>query len=123
MSRLPIQLFIVLVFALTLFLLWDLGQRVVNNLRITQAEKELALQVTQAAATKTALVAQKTLVASPAYAEQVARQDWHWVGDNETIAITQETPVAQPTPIARPAPAPTPETPWWKSLLELLFGP
>jgi len=123
MSRLPIQVFAILVFALTLFFLWDFSQRVVTNIHLAQTEQDLESKVAQAQATNAALMAEKTRVASPDYAEQVARSKWHWVRDGETLVVTQVTPAA-PTP----APSilsstPAPEIPWWQQLFDFLFGP
>lgn len=123
MSRLPIQALAILVFALTLFFIWDFSQRVVTNIHLAQAEQDLEGKVAQAQATRAALIAEKTRVASPDYAEQIARSKWHWARDGETLVVTQVTPVA-PTPAPSvPSSMPAPEIPWWQQLFDFLFGP
>ncbi len=123
MSRLPFQVLAILVFALTIFFIWDFSQRVVTNIHLTQAEQDLEGKVAQAQATNAALIAEKTRVAGPDYAEQVARSKWHWVRDGETLVVTQVTPVA-PTPAPSvPAVTPPPQIPWWQQLFDFLFGP
>jgi cell division protein FtsB len=123
MSRLPIQVLAILVFALTLFFIWDFSQRVVTNIHLAQAEQDLEGRVAQADATRAALIAEKTRVASPDYAEQIARSKWHWARDGETLVVTQVTPVA-PTPVpSAPSSTPKPEIPWWQQLFDFLFGP
>jgi len=122
MPRLSIQGVVILVFALTLFFVWDFSQRVVTNIRLAQVERQLELQVAEAQAKNSALRAQKTRVASPDFAEAEARAKWRWVRDNETLVIPQITPAAPP-PVSAPPATPVPETPWWKNLLEFLFGP
>lgn len=123
MSRLPIQGLAIFVFALALFFIWDFSQRVVTNVHLAQAEQALASQAAQAQATNAALVAEKTRVASPAYAEQFARTKWRWVREGDTLVVTQVTPAAPtPTPRASSA-ASAPEIPWWQQLIDFLFGP
>ena len=123
MSRMPIQFFAIPILALSIFFVWDLGQRLVTNARIDQAEKSYQVKVANAQATQAALIAEKTRVASPDYAEEIARSKWHWVRDGETLAVTQVTPVAPtPAPASQPS-APQPATTWWQDLVDFLFGP
>jgi cell division protein FtsB len=123
MSRLPIQFLAIPIIALTIFFVWDFSQRVVTNLRIDQAAKEYTIKVAHAQATQTALIAEKARVASPDYAEEVARSKWRWARDGETVVVTQVTPVA-PTPVPVPQISiPKPTTTWWQDLVDFLFGP
>ena len=123
MSRLPFQLLAIFVFALTLFFIFDFSQRIVTNLRLTQTEEQLELQVAQAQATRDALDAKRQRVTSPEYAESEARTKWHWVRDGETLVLTQVTPVAAPPVTPVPTSTPVPEIPWWQNLIDFLFGP
>ena len=123
MSRLLIQFLAIPILALTFFFVWDFSQRVVTNVRIDQAEKEYEIKVAQAEVIRTALIAEKTRVASPAYAEEVARSKWRWARDGEMVVIPQVTPVA-PTPVPVPQiPIPKPASSWWQELVDFLFGP
>lgn len=123
MSRLPIQFLIIPILALALFFVWDFSQRVVTNVRIEQAQKAYETLVANAEATRTALIAEKTRVASPEYAEEVARTKWRWAKDGETVVVAQVTPVA-PTPVPAPQTLPPkPPTTWWQDLVDFLFGP
>lgn len=122
MSRFTIQLLAIVIFALTLFFVWDFGQRVLTNVRLDQTEKQLELQVKQAEATKTALIAQKTRVASSEFAEAEARSKWRWVRDGETLVIPRITPAPTPVVVA-PAPPPPPAKAWWQDWFDFLFGP
>jgi hypothetical protein len=123
MSRMPFQVAAIVLFAFALFFVWDLSQRIVTNVRLMQAEKQLEYDVARGRATQTALVEKKKYVQSPAYVETVMRGG-HWVEEGETVAVPQITPAATPTVIsAPPTPTPTPEKSWWQDLLEFLFGP
>ncbi len=123
MSRLPNQVFLIVVFALTLFFIFDFSQRMLVNIRLEQTAQQLERQVAQAQATRDALANKRTLVSSPEYAESYARTRWHWVRDGETLVLTQVTPIAAPPASPVPAPTPIPEIPWWQKLSEFLFGP
>ncbi len=123
MSRVPLQVITLFAFALTLFFIWDLSQRIVTNIRLTQTEQQLERQVANAKATRDALVARKAYVASPEFAEAEARTKWHWIRDGETLVITRVTPTPTPPLSAPVAPTPKPETPWWQSWIDLFLGP
>ncbi len=124
MSRLPIQFLVIPILALALFFVWDFSQRVVTNVRIDQTEKAYETQVANAEATRTALIAEKTRVASPEYAEEVARTKWRWAKNGETVVVAQVTPVAPtPVPVPQATTVPTPTTTWWQDLVDFLFGP
>jgi cell division protein FtsB len=123
MSRVPFQVIAVLAFALTLFFVWDLSQRIVTNVQLTQTEQQLERAVASAKATRDALAARKAYVASPDFAEEEARKKWNWIRDGETLVITQITPAPTPPPSAPVAPTPKPEIPWWQSWIDLIFGP
>ena len=123
MSRLPIQFLIIPILALALFFVWDFSQRIVTNIRIDQTEQVYSTRVAQAQATQVALIAEKTRVASPDYAEEVARSKWRWAREGEMVVVPQVTSVA-PTPAPVPqAFAPKPTTSWWQDLVDFLFGP
>lgn len=123
MSRVPVQAFALFAFALILFFVWDLSQRLVINARLTQTEQQLEGKVASAKATRDALAARKAYVASPEFAEAEARRKWNWIRDGETLVVTQVTPAPTPPPSAPVAPTPKPEPPWWQSWIDLLFGP
>ena len=120
MPRVSIQLLVIVVFAFTLYFVWDFSQRVVTSIRLSQSEQVAELQVAHAEATQTALVEKKKQVQSDAYVESVVRK-WHWAKDGETVVVTQITPA--PTPVVSAPPSvPAPEVPWWQQILNFLFG-
>ena len=118
MPRVPLQFAVIVVIAFALYFVGDFGQRVVTSIRLTEYEQQLDVKVQQAKATQTALIEEKNAVQSDTYVEQVAR-GWRWAKDGETVVVTQITPA--PAVVAPPA-APTPEIPWWRQLLNFLFG-
>jgi hypothetical protein len=120
MPRGSLQLLVIVVFAFTLYFVWDFSQRVVTSVRLTQSEQALEQDVMHAQATQTALFDKKKQVQSDIYVESVVRK-WHWAKDGETVVITQITPAPTPV-IGVPRPAPTAESPWWQQLLNFLFG-
>ena len=120
MPRVSLQLLAIVVFAFTLYFVWDFSQRIVTSIRLTQSEHTLEQEVASAQATQTALFDKKKQVQSPQYVETVVR-GWHWAKDGETVVITQITPAPTPVMIV-PQPAPAPEIPWWQQLFNFLFG-
>ncbi len=123
MSRMPFRVAIVVLVALTLFFAWDLSQRVVTNLRLTQMERQLESDVANARATRTALEEKKKEVQSPAYAESEMR-GYGWVREGETLVVTLKTPATLPiVSHASPTPTPTPAKSAWQDLFDWLFGP
>ncbi len=120
MPRMSLQILAIVLFAFTLYFVWDFSQRVVTSVRLDQAAQEAQVQVNQALATQTALVARNTLVKSPQYVETVVR-GWHWAKEGEVVVIPQTTP--EPTPVANAAePTPTPEPSLIQQILNFLFG-
>jgi hypothetical protein len=120
MPRGSIQLLVIVVFAFTLYFIWDFSQRVVTSIRLTQSEQAAELQVAHAQATQTALIEKKKQVQSDAYVESVVR-GWHWGKDGETVVVSLITPA--PTPmVSVPPPVPAAEAPWWQQILNFLFG-
>lgn len=122
MSRVSFQVAAIIIFAATLFFIWDFSQRIVTNARIAQNEKRLERQVAQAEATHSALVERKQYVQSDAFVEEKVRTDWRWAREGDTVVIAQKTLAPTPVPSA-PQPTPIPEKPWWQDVLDFLFGP
>ena len=122
MSRMSFQVAAIIIFAATLFFIWDFSQRIVTNARIAQNEKQLEVQVARAEATHSALLARRQYVQSDAFIEDKVRTDWRWARENDTVVVTQKTPAPTPPPSA-PQPTPLPLKPWWQDVLDFLFGP
>jgi len=114
-----LQLLAIVVFAFTLYFVWDFSQRVVTSVRLTQSEQALEQEVAHAKATQTALFDKKKQVQSDAYVESVVRR-WRWAKDGETVVIAQITPAPTPA-VNAPLPPPT-QVPWWQQVLNFLFG-
>ena len=122
MSRVSLQVIAILIFAATIFFLWDFSQRVVTNVRLAQSEKQLEQQVAQAEAKNAALRTLKQRAQTDAYAEDFVRRNWHWARPEDIVVIPQITPVPTPV-ISVPAPTPPPAKAWWQDWLDFLFGP
>lgn len=136
MPRSWIQPFAILVFAITLFALWDFSQRAMTAWRLSQAEQQLEQKIQRAQATQAALVEKKKIVQSDACVEMTARVNWHWVRANDKLVLPLTTPTAasspafiapcQPSEIdtdARPSEFPAPAAPeknWLELVLEWL---
>ena len=121
MSRVSFQVVIILIFAATVFFVWDFSQRVVTNVRLTQTEKQLEQQVAQAEAQNVALRELKRRAQTNEYAEEVARR-WHWARPEDIVVIPQITPVPTPSVSVPASPLP-PAKAWWQDWLDFLFGP
>ena len=122
MSRVSFQIIAIVVFAFTLFFVWDFSQRIVTNVRLSQTEKRLELEVAHAEATRTALGVEKKHVQTDAFVEDKVRRDWQYTREGDTLVIPKITPAPTPAPAA-PLPTPIPEKPWWREVLDFLFGP
>jgi hypothetical protein len=122
MSRVSFQVVAIIIFAATLFFLWDFSQRVVTNVRLAQTERQLEQQVAQEQAKNTALRELKQRAQTDAYAEDFVRRNWHWARPEDNVVIPQITPV--PTPmVSAPVPTPPPAKAWWQDWFDFLFGP
>ena len=120
MPRLSVQLLTIVVFAFTLYFIWDFSQRVVTSIHLDQTAEQAQLAVDHAQATQAALIEKRKLVASPQYVETVARS-WHWAKENEKVVIPEITPAPTPT-VSLPTPTPTPVPSWWQQIGDFLFG-
>ena len=122
MSRVSFQVVAILVFAATLFLLWDFSQRVVTNMRLAQTEKQLEQQVAQMEAKNAELRALKQRAQTDGYAEESARRNWRWARPEDNVVVPQIAPM--PTPMVNaPAPTQLPAKAWWQDWLDFLIGP
>jgi hypothetical protein len=122
MSRVSFQVIAIVIFAATLFFLWDFSQRVITNVRLAQTEKLYEQRVAQEEAKNNALREQKQRVQTDAYVEGYVRGNWHYALPGDNVVMPQVTP--EPTPSASaPAPAAPPTKAWWQDLLDFLFGP
>ena len=122
MSRVSFQVVAILVFAATLFFVWDFSRRVVTNVRLAQTEKQLEQQVAREEAKNTALREWKQRAPTDAFAEDFVRRNWHWARPEDNVVIPQIIPMPAPVGSA-PAPTPPPAKAWWQDWLDFLFGP
>ncbi len=122
MSRISFQVVAILIFAATLFFLWDFSQRVVTNVRLAQAEKLYEQRVAQEEAKNIALREQKQRVQTDAFADWYARHYWRWALPGDNLVVPQITPAPTPN-INALAPTPPPAKAWWQEWFDFLFGP
>ena len=129
MSRISLQVFGIVAFALVVFVGWDFSQRVAMTVRSQQMEQAVDQELAQAAATRAALTELKKQIQTDAYVEDWARPR-NYVRDGETLVHPLVTPSApQPAITAPSAPPPAPTSPWqhfsdfFQNLFEFLFGP
>ncbi|MBM3127137.1 MAG: hypothetical protein FJ009_00700 [Chloroflexi bacterium] len=122
MFRVSFQAVAILIFAATLFFLWDFSQRVITNVRLAQTEKVYEQGVATEEARNKALREQKQRVQTDAYADWYARHHWRWALPGDTVVVPQKTPAPTPN-VSAPAPTPPPAKAWWQDLLDFLFGP
>ncbi len=132
MPRSWIQVFAIIVFAITLFALWDFSQRAMTAWRLSQTEQQLEQKIQRAQATQAALIEKKKIVQSDACVEKTARENWHWVRANDKLVLPLTTPTAASAP-ALSAPCQPSETyadvqppesaeTDWMQILRDLFG-
>jgi cell division protein FtsB len=121
MSRLPVHItaFIVII---ALFLLWDLGQRVMTSLRLMQLEQTYEQQLAEAEARNRELQKLKEYVQSDEYVIDYARRHWRWAFPGDTVVIPQITPVPTPTP-SPATPTPIPTRTFQQKVFDFLLGP
>lgn len=122
MSRISFQVVAILIFAATLFFLWDFSQRVVTNVRLAQTEKLSEQRVAQEESKNTALREQKQRVQTDAFADWYARHYWRWALPGDHLVVPQTTPAPTPN-VNAPVPTPPPAKAWWQDWLDFLFGP
>src|SRR5574341_719687 len=130
MPRSWIQVFAIIVFAITLFALWDFSQRAMTAWRLSQAEQQLEQKIQRAQATQATLVEKKKIVQSDACVEKTARVNWHWVRADDKLVLPLTIPTTasaliapcQPAEIYADAqPESSTETDWLQILRDL-FG-
>ncbi|MBI4786918.1 MAG: hypothetical protein HY782_07730 [Chloroflexi bacterium] len=129
MSRMSLQVFGILGFALVVFVGWDFSQRAAATVRSQQMEVTVDQELAHAQATRTALAELKKQVQTDAYVEDWARRR-NYVRDGETLVHPLITPAAPLAAVDPPiAVAQQQSDPWqrWshfvQSLFEFLFGP
>jgi hypothetical protein len=122
MSRVSFQVIAIVIFAATLFFLWDFSQRVITNVRLAQTEKMYEQRAAREETKNNALREQKQRVQTDAYVEGYVRENWHYALPGDNVVIPQATPAPTPS-VSAPAPTPPPAKAWWQDLFDFLFGP
>jgi cell division protein FtsB len=119
-----VQLLAIIVIAVAVFLAWDFGRRLLDTMKLAQADAAAEQQLRQEEQTNSELTQLKQDVSTDDWVERYVRSKWHWTKDNETIFVPEVTPVPEaiPTPARPPAPTPPPKA-FWEYWLEALFGP
>ena len=118
-----VQFLIIISVVVAVFIAWDFGRRVLDGMRLAEldAQADQSLQTEQQVHDQ--LQQLQSYVQTDDFANQYAREKWHWQGQNETEFV----PVATPVPTATPAPKAVPPTPapksFWQDLLDKLYGP
>ena len=117
------QFLAIIVIAIVVFLAWDFGRRVLETMRLAELDARAEQELRAQEKLKADLQKQKDYISTDAYAQQYAREKWHWQGRDETLFVPVATPV--PTPAAAPTvlpPTPPPKS-FWQDLLDKIYGP
>jgi cell division protein FtsB len=113
------QFLAIVVLTISIFLIVDLGRRATASYHVTQAEKRLHQEISEALQRQEDLRARRDYVASDAYVEEWARGQAHMIhpGDKPMILVTpqvQHPQALQAGSAAEPEPEHTPSWyQWW----------
>lgn len=116
------QLLAILVLSLAIYLIVDYGQRASADYYVSQAEKELQVQIDAERQLQQELLARKEYVLTSEYVEGWAREHAHMIqeGDQSVILVMVEdtsssTPSVLPLETREPIEQPAPQWhEWWK---------
>ncbi len=118
-----VQFLAIIAVVVGVFIAWDFGRRVLDGMRLAELDARADQELRMEQQTHDNLQQLQSYVQTDAYAEQYAREKWHWQGENETEFI----PIATPVPTATPRPKAVPPTPapksFWQELLDKIYGP
>ncbi len=118
---LPRQLLIILGVAALIYFTLDFSRRLETLAQLAHTEQRLEQGVTQSETRQGELKSDLKNTRRPEFAERIARENYHWAREGDTVVATQKTPA--PAPAAPPAvPAPPPQD-WWQPFFDFLFGP
>ncbi|MDM8520411.1 hypothetical protein QUF64_10215 [Anaerolineales bacterium HSG6] len=119
------QVVVVLILAIVLFLVVDLGRQAAANYQVQREADLLSQQLTLAKDHQNELLARRSYVASDLFVEQVARQELKWAKSGETVlVILPPTEKKQPFMNKKAATmqtvntSQTPPQAWWR----IFFG-
>ncbi|MBC7232218.1 MAG: septum formation initiator family protein [Chloroflexi bacterium] len=125
----PADIMTVLAAIATVFFLLAFGGKAVEAYRVQRYNAMLDAELAALQEEHESLKARLKYVQTPAYIEQVAREQYKWVkpGENLVIPIFQHRPVAPTppttiTPSAIPATSSSPYSSYWPEWFNLLKG-
>ncbi|MBN1640203.1 MAG: hypothetical protein JXA09_03120 [Anaerolineae bacterium] len=118
------QFVAIVILTLSIFLIIDLGRRATAQYHVSQAERRLKQEISDALDLQARLIEQRDYVASDAYVEEWARDNAHMIrpGDQPVILVTTEAPSPAPRSLAPQDPAPADDIPNWYYWWELFFA-
>jgi cell division protein FtsB len=123
MGRSGARLVALALVALSLWLLANFVGQVVASARMDRQIAEKQAELAKAEAELVSLKQQVAFAESPAYAEQVAREQLGFAREGDTVILPtlperKPAQAAAPVPLARPAPEPN-----WRGWARALFSP
>lgn len=106
----PTDILTVLVSTAAIFFALAYGGKLLEGYRLQRHNARLAASIAALEAQQAQLKARRDYVKTPAFVEQVAREQYRWVKSGESLVVTviRRRPVAEPTPT--PALTPTART-------------
>ncbi len=117
------QFLLIIAVVLFIFLAWDFGRRMLDTMQLAQRDAQAGQQLQQLEQTHADLAQQKKDVSTDTFAEDYAREKWHWTREGETLFVPLATPVPTPTPVPTVQPPAPPPKSFWQELLDKLYGP
>ncbi len=123
----PMDIITVLVCTVAIFFVLAFGGKALEGYRLRRHNAILSAQVAELREEQAQLEERLDYVKDPAYAEQVAREEYRWVGPGETLVIPifrRRTVEVTPQPPAEPAGGTTDNeaTSYWPAWWRLLTG-
>ncbi len=117
------QFLAIIAVAVVVFIAWDFGRRVLETMRLAELDARATQELNTQQQAHDNLQQLQNYVQTDAFAEQYAREKWHWQRDGETLFVPIATPAPTPTPVPRVVPpTPAPKS-FWQDLLDKIYGP
>ncbi|GAB4123485.1 MAG: hypothetical protein Fur005_35450 [Roseiflexaceae bacterium] len=108
--------------AVSIWMLTNIISQVVAGFQLNRQYEQVAAEVAAIEAANADLKKEVEIAESPAYAEQVAREQLGMAREGDTVILPTIPDVAAPTPTPPPAPLPTPTPqPNWRGWQQALF--
>ncbi len=118
-----VQAVAIVVLTIVVFLIVDFGRRTATGYYVSQAEKQLQVDIKTQLQLKKELEERREYISTDAYVEQWAREEGQMVhpGDRPIILVTPDTPSTIPSAVPAATPADEVPVPNWHSWWRLFF--